>query len=87
MKRYVTYVRAKKYLENKGYKIVEGNLTRRSDYYRSASIKERVEEINDLIRNPSIKCIMVTIGGMKSNSLLPYIDYESFIQNPKIVIG
>lgn len=82
-----TYVRAKNYLENKGYKIVEGNLTRKSDYYRSGSIKERVEELNDLIRNPNIKCIMATIGGMNSNSLLPYIDYESFIQNPKIVIG
>ncbi|MGF7060647.1 S66 family peptidase [Brassicibacter mesophilus] len=82
-----TYARAKKYLENKGYKIVEGNLTRKSDYYRSGSIKERVEELNGLIRNPNIKCIMATIGGMNSNSLLPYIDYESFIQNPKIVIG
>ncbi len=82
-----TYVKAKKYLENKGYKIVEGNLTGKSDYYRSGSIKERADELNDLIRNPAVKCIMATIGGMNSNSLLPYIDYESFIQNPKIVIG
>ena len=82
-----TYDKAKEYLENKGYNIVEGNLTRRSDYYRSGSIKERVEELNSLIRNPDIKCIMATLGGMNSNSLLPYIDYESFIENPKIVIG
>ncbi|MBP2028532.1 muramoyltetrapeptide carboxypeptidase LdcA involved in peptidoglycan recycling [Acetoanaerobium pronyense] len=82
-----TYDKAKKYLENKGYKIVEGNLTRKSDYYRSGSIRERAEELNDLIRNPDIKCIISTIGGMNSNSLLPYIDYEAFTKSPKIVIG
>ncbi|MGL5694659.1 MAG: S66 family peptidase [Peptostreptococcaceae bacterium] len=75
------------YLESKGFKIVEGNLTRKSDFYRSGSIKERVEELNDLIRNPDVKCIMSTIGGMNSNSLLPYIDYEAFKNNPKPIIG
>lgn len=30
---------------------------------------------------------MSTIGGTNSNSLLPYIDYEAFKDNPKLVIG
>lgn len=30
---------------------------------------------------------MSTIGGMNSNSLFPYIDYEAFKQHPKIIIG
>ena len=30
---------------------------------------------------------MSTIGGMNSNSLLPYIDYGAFQNNPKIMIG
>jgi muramoyltetrapeptide carboxypeptidase len=79
--------RAKKYLQSKGFKIVEGNLTGKYDFYRSGSIKERVEELNCLIRNPKIKCIMSTIGGMNSNSILPYIDYEALKRNPKIIIG
>ncbi|HDX9589354.1 TPA: LD-carboxypeptidase [Bacillus pseudomycoides] len=79
--------RAKKFLENKGFHIIEGNLTRKHDNYRSGSMKERAEELNELIRNPNIKCIMSTIGGMNSNSILPYIDYEAFIKNPKIMIG
>jgi len=29
---------------------------------------------------------MSTIGGMNSNSILPYIDYEAFRKNPKIII-
>ncbi|ENQ3105735.1 Muramoyltetrapeptide carboxypeptidase LdcA (peptidoglycan recycling) [Bacillus sp. 491mf] len=81
------FERAKKFLENKGFKIIEGNLTGKHDNYRSGSIKERAEELNELIRNPNIKCIMSTIGGMNSNSILPYIDYEAFIKKPKIMIG
>lgn len=81
------FERAKKYLQEKGFKIIEGNLTGKYDFYRSGSIRERVEELNALIRNPEVKCIMSTIGGMNSNSLLPYIDYEAFKKNPKIIIG
>ena len=61
------FERAKRYLESKGFKILEGNLTGKSDYYRSGSIIERAEELNSLIRNPLVKCIMSTIGGMNSN--------------------
>ncbi len=79
--------RGKAYLESKGFKVKEGNLTGKSDYYRSGSIKERVNELNALINDPEVKCIMSTSGGMNSNSLLPYIDYESLKKNPKIIIG
>jgi muramoyltetrapeptide carboxypeptidase LdcA involved in peptidoglycan recycling len=78
---------AKNFLANKGFKILEGNLTGKHDFYRSGTIKQRAEELNVLIRNPKVKCIMSTIGGMNSNSILPYIDYEAFAQNPKFVIG
>ena len=30
---------------------------------------------------------MSTIGRMNSNSILPYIDYDAFLKNPKIMIG
>lgn len=81
------FKRAKKYLQEKGFNIIEGSLTGKYDFYRSGSIKERADELNELIRNPEVKCIMATIGGMNSNSILPYIDYEAFKRNPKIIIG
>lgn len=83
----VRYKRAKEYLEGKGFKIKEGKLTGKGDFYRSGSIEERAEELNELIRDPEVRCIMSTIGGMNSNSLLPYIDYEGFKRDPKIIIG
>lgn len=81
------YVRGKQYLENKGFVIVEGSLTGKQDVYRSGTPKERANELNELLRDPSIKMIMSSIGGTNSNSMLPYLDYESFKVNPKIVVG
>jgi muramoyltetrapeptide carboxypeptidase LdcA involved in peptidoglycan recycling len=81
------YQRAKKFLESKGFKIIEGSLTYKEEGYRSGSIQERAEELNRLIRNPEVRCIMSTIGGSNSNALLPYIDYEAFKKDPKIIIG
>lgn len=81
------FERAKSFLEEKGFEIVEGNLTGKVDGYRSGTPKERAEELNELLRNPNIQMIMSTIGGTNSNSMLPYIDYEVFKQNPKLVVG
>lgn len=81
------YERSKSFLESKGFEIVEGSLTGEHDYYRSGTIQERAIELNELIRNPDIRCIISTIGGTNSNALLPYIDYEAFKKDPKIIIG
>jgi muramoyltetrapeptide carboxypeptidase LdcA involved in peptidoglycan recycling len=81
------FSRAKNYLNNKGFKIAEGRLTGKNDFYRSGNIQERAAELNELIRNPEVKCIMSVIGGLNSNSILPYIDYKALQKNPKIIIG
>lgn len=81
------YIRGKRYLESKGFEIVEGSLTGKQDNYRSGTPKKRADELNQLLRDPSIKMIMSSIGGTNSNSMLPYIDYEAFKANPKIVVG
>lgn len=81
------FARAKAYLTSQGFELVEGSLTGRSDSYRSGSIIDRANELNQLIRDPSVRCIMSTIGGNNSNSLLPYIDYEALKKDPKIIIG
>ncbi|MGE7997095.1 S66 family peptidase [Lysinibacillus sp. NPDC093190] len=81
------YKRAKAFLEQRNINLIEGSLTGKSDIYRSGTPKERAEELNELLRNPNVHIIMATIGGTNSNSMLPYIDYEAFQSNPKIVVG
>ncbi|MFD2046145.1 S66 peptidase family protein [Ornithinibacillus salinisoli] len=74
-------------LEKLGFNIVEGSCTREIQSYRSSSIRARAEEINELIYNDDVKAILSTDGGLNSNSLLPYIDYEYLKNKPKVVMG
>ena len=83
----VRYERGKKYLEEKDFKVVDGLLYGKNDYYRSGSIKERAEEFNALLYNDEVEIIMAAIGGNNTNSILPYIDYEYLKKHPKIIIG
>lgn len=81
------FARAQRFLEDKGFRLQAGELTQKSDGYRSGTIQARAEEFNQLLRDPQVRCVMSTIGGMNSNSLLPYIDYEAIKADPKIIIG
>ena len=81
------YARAKRFLQGKGFAIYEGKLTGRQEHYRSGSIRERAEEFNELVKNPEVQCIMAAIGGMNTNSILPYVDYDAVREHPKIIVG
>ncbi|MEJ2766135.1 S66 peptidase family protein [Photobacterium sp. MCCC 1A19761] len=81
------FKRAELFLRSKGFELQPGLLTGKHDHYRSGSIQQRAEEFNALIRNPEVRCVMSTIGGSNSNALLPYLDYDALIRDPKIIIG
>lgn len=80
-------LRGMNYLKQKGFSIKMGSLSYQEDAYRSGSIEARANELNDLIRDPSVRAIMSTIGGMNSNAILPYIDYDALRKDPKWLIG
>lgn len=75
------------YLEQCGYSVKKGKLFGKMDCYRSGSIRERAEEFNELLYDPEVTCLMAAVGGMVSNSLLPYIDYDFLKAHPKKIIG
>ncbi|WP_459175955.1 S66 family peptidase [Ewingella americana] len=81
------FSRGKQFLEDKGFRLKAGHLTGKSDFYRSGTIAERANEFNELIRDPKVRCVMSTIGGTNSNSLLPFLDYEALMADPKVIIG
>lgn len=79
---------AEKYLESNGYEIVKGSLFGKVDSaYRSGTIEDRVCELNEMIHNDSVDCIMAVAGGFVSVSMLQYIDYEYLKKHPKIIVG
>ncbi|HFX4045922.1 TPA: S66 peptidase family protein [Streptococcus pyogenes] len=81
------YKRGVEFLQNKGFTIVEGNLTEKEGYRGeiSGGVQDRAEELNQLI--PRVDVIMTSIGGYNSNSVLKYIDYDLFKQKSPIFIG
>ena len=81
------FARAQRFVEAKGFPLKAGILTGKRDFYRAGSIRQRAEELNQLLRDPQVRCIISTIGGMNSNALLPYLDYEAIKADPKIIIG
>ncbi|MEH8129082.1 LD-carboxypeptidase [Aeromonas veronii] len=81
------FTRAKAFLEGQGFRLKAGSLTGQQDHWRSGSIVARAEELNALIRDPEVRCIMSVIGGSNSNSLLPYLDFEALRRDPKIIVG
>ena len=83
------YLFAKKQLENMGFEIVEGNLVKNRVYqgYRTASAKERAEEMMNLVKNKDIDIMMPVIGGYNSGSLLPYLDFDEIEKSKKKFFG
>lgn len=79
--------RAIEFLKQQGLEIVLGHLTNQQDGYRSGDIKQRADEFNQLLYNKKVDCILASIGGMNTNSLLPYIDYEYLKNHPKLIVG
>ncbi len=56
------FARAKDFLAKKGFNLVAGNLTGKSDYYRSGSIQARADELNALIADKNVFGIYSKIG-------------------------
>jgi muramoyltetrapeptide carboxypeptidase LdcA involved in peptidoglycan recycling len=50
-------------------------------------ISHRVHELHSAFKDPEIKAIITTIGGLSANELLPFIDWSVIRQNPKIFCG
>lgn len=83
----IRYARGRKYLEDRGFRVIDGSLFGKQDFYRSGSIAERAEEFNCLLRCDDVQVLMAAIGGNNTNSILPYIDYDALRRHPKIIIG
>lgn len=67
--------------------VVEFPTARQSPEYLSKNPKARADDINDAFADPSIKGIITTIGGNDQIRILPYLNNELILANPKIFMG
>jgi Uncharacterized proteins, homologs of microcin C7 resistance protein MccF len=70
-----------------GFEIVEMKTARmdRTELYKNPRL--RAEDINDAFRDESIDGIICSIGGYESVRILPYLDIENIVKNPKVIMG
>lgn len=75
------------YLKSRGFKIFETSQSTKKEGHTAGTIKERIDAIHSLFKNPNIDVLMSYWGGANTNQLLPYIDYELIMKNSKPIIG
>lgn len=78
--------RATAYFESCGFRVKEIFTPQLSSDFLT-SIHQRCEELHDAFRDPQIKAIICTTGGLSANELLAHLDYDLIAANPKIFIG
>ena len=54
---------------------------------KNEKTQTRTADLNAAFANPEIKAIFSCIGGSDSVRMLPYLDWDVIIANPKIYIG
>ncbi|MBL4931619.1 S66 peptidase family protein [Clostridium paridis] len=76
-----------KTLESMGFSVVLGKYVYSYSGYLAASEQERASDLMEMFRNPNVKAIMPSRGGVGVEGIVPYLDYPFIAQNPKIVTG
>lgn len=70
-----------------GFKVVVGRYVYSYDGYVSATAEQRASDLMMMFRNPEVKAIIPSRGGVGVAGILPYLDYDFIAQNPKIITG
>lgn len=80
-------LRAKKYFEDKGYKVALSENIFEKNRYLAGTDEKKVQELHRFFKDPEIKMILATRGGYGTIRLLDKIDFELIKNNPKIFAG
>ncbi|HLQ78100.1 MAG TPA: LD-carboxypeptidase, partial [Terriglobia bacterium] len=74
-------------LERLGYRTTYRPDIVKTHRYFSGTVERRAAELLEMIRNPEVKAIICARGGYGSGRLIPYLEPELFLANPKIICG
>ncbi len=70
-----------------GLKVKEFPTARMSQPELYNNPKLRAEDINAAFADPEVNGIIASIGGSESVRILPFIDYDSIVKTPKVLMG
>jgi muramoyltetrapeptide carboxypeptidase len=78
---------AKNYLEKAGFSVIVGENCLNTFHYFAGTDVERASDFQDALDNPNVKAILCARGGYGCIRILDHLQWASFIQNPKWIIG
>ena len=78
---------AEKRLKELGYSLILSNNLYKCKNMRSADKIIRAKEVNDMFNNSDIDLILCASGGEFLVEILPYVNFELLLRNPKYVCG
>ena len=77
---------AERTIRHFGLKLKWGKFIRQRSEYQ-ASVRERVEDLHSMFRDPEVDAVFAIRGGYGSEHLLDSIDYDLIRANPKVFLG
>lgn len=81
------YKNAKIKMEKMGYKVELSKNAFKSDRCRSADAQTRAKELNEMFERKDINFIWCASGGEFLVEILPYVDFDKLVDNPKWIEG
>lgn len=76
-----------KTLENWGYRVKVGSTLGSQFNYFSGTDKQRVQDLQQMLNDSSVKAIMCARGGYGLSRIIDDLDFQKFKKNPKWIIG
>jgi muramoyltetrapeptide carboxypeptidase len=75
------------YLERLGYRVRVGTHAMAQYGYLAGTDQQRAEDLNEMLRDRSVRAIFAIRGGYGTPRLLHLVDYKAVRRDPKIVVG
>jgi muramoyltetrapeptide carboxypeptidase len=76
-----------KALRDLGYRVIFGESILDRDLYFAGTVERRVRELEGMFADPTVKAVICARGGYGTNYLLPKLNLDLILRNPKIFIG
>ncbi len=80
-------LRGLRFLEETGFKVREGSHLAERNAYLAGDDNQRCQDLNAMLRDPTVRAIFFARGGYGVMRLLDSIDHEAIIADPKMLIG
>ncbi|MDZ7346213.1 MAG: LD-carboxypeptidase [candidate division KSB1 bacterium] len=74
-------------LQEMGFRVRTGRRLFDRKRYLAGEDADRVADLNEMLRDPTVKAVLCSRGGFGAGRILDAVDYKAVRQNPKIFIG